>query len=154
MKPTFLSALILATALPSMAFADDMSRMLDSMRQMQGAVAPGGRQVDAPPPGFFTGGRDSAPPAFWDNSSGESNDQQFQRNMSGITRGVRSAGDMAEDGRKAAEAADQVRGNGGVDYQNRGQGTSRVAVDGRAVTSGRGNRSEVIINGKRYYTED
>lgn len=154
MKKQFLSALVLGAVLSTAAFADDMSRMMDSMRQMQGAVATGGSQADAPPPGFFTRGRDSAPPGFWDNSGGESNAQQFQRNMGGIARGVRSAADMAEDGRRAAEAADQIRGNGGVVYQNRGQGSSRVTVDGRAVTNGRGNRSEVIINGKRYYSED
>lgn len=154
MKRQFISALILGAVLSASAFADDMSRMMDSMRQMQGAVATGGGgQGDAPPPGFFTRGRDSAPPGFWDNNSaGESNAQQFQRNMSGIARGVRSAADMAEDGRRAADAAGQIRGNGGVVYQDRGQSSSRVTVDGRA--SGRGNRSEVIINGKRYYAED
>ena len=155
MKNHFLSALVLGAVLSTTAFADDMSRMMGSMRQMQGAVAAGGSgQVDAPPPpGFFTRGRDSAPPGFWDNSgSGESNGQQFQRNMSGIAAGVRSAADMAEDGRRAAESAGQIRGNGGVVYQDRGQGSSRVTVDGRA--NGRANRSEVIINGKRYYSED
>lgn len=168
----FLGFMVFALPSSAQSNADILRQMQDTMRQYQ---MQGGGHDQAPPPGFFTNGRDSAPPGFWDGNSGASgNAQQFQQNMQGIANGVRHAAELAEQGRRAAEAANAIpggngNGNGraqrygnavvspnGVVMQDRGQGYSNITTDGDVRTGrrGGGNRSEVMINGRRYMAVD
>lgn len=131
---TVISAVVAAVSLPVAA-------------QSQWMQQQAGGDTSAPP-GFFTSGRDSAPPGFWNGSGTESNAGQFQRNMSGIAAGVRSAADMAVDGQRAAAAADAIPG------RSHHRGNATVTPNGIAIQDRGQSRSEVNINGRRYIQRD